>query len=117
MNNAKMWLVVNPTVGVPLFLTAVAVSSFAVHLAVLQNTTWLPKYYANNKAAEQSADVAMSTVTPNVPASGNATVVFDGAQLVGTAQHGVVVLPDGRTARVVFDEPRVIEGSKTASLN
>ena len=36
MNNAKMWLVVKPTVGVPLFLTGVAVGSFAVHVAVLE---------------------------------------------------------------------------------
>jgi len=34
MNNAKMWLVVKPTVGIPLFLSAVAVGSFAVHVAV-----------------------------------------------------------------------------------
>ena len=30
MNNAKMWLVVKPTVGIPLCLSAVAVGSFAV---------------------------------------------------------------------------------------
>ena len=39
MNNAKMWLVVSPSVGVPLFLGAVAVGSFAVHVAVLSNTS------------------------------------------------------------------------------
>jgi light-harvesting protein B-800-850 alpha chain len=32
MNNAKMWLVVKPTVGIPLFLGAVAVGSLAVHV-------------------------------------------------------------------------------------
>ena len=35
----KMWLVVKPTVGVPLFLGAVAVGSFSVHLAIMSNTT------------------------------------------------------------------------------
>ena len=44
MNNAKMWLVVKPTVGVALFLTAVAVGSFAVHVAVLSNTTWVSDF-------------------------------------------------------------------------
>jgi light-harvesting protein B-800-850 alpha chain len=44
MNNAKMWLVVKPTVGVPLFLTAVAVGSFAVHVAVLTNTMWVSDF-------------------------------------------------------------------------
>ncbi len=40
----KLWLVVKPTVGIPLFLGAVAVSSFAVHYMLLTHTTWLPKY-------------------------------------------------------------------------
>ncbi len=44
MNNAKMWLVVNPSVGVPVFLGAVAVGSFAVHVAVLSNTSWVSDF-------------------------------------------------------------------------
>jgi hypothetical protein len=44
MNNAKMWLVVKPTVGIPLFLGAVAVGSFAVHVAVLSNTSWVSDF-------------------------------------------------------------------------
>ncbi len=40
----KMWLVVKPSVGVPLLLGAVAVSSFAVHYALLTHTTWVPKF-------------------------------------------------------------------------
>ena len=35
----KLWLVVKPTVGVPLFLGAVAVASFAVHYMLLTHTT------------------------------------------------------------------------------
>ncbi|MBK5945322.1 light-harvesting protein [Rhodobacter veldkampii DSM 11550] len=45
MNNAKLWLVVKPTTGVPLFLSAVAISSFAVHYMLVQNTTWLGAYH------------------------------------------------------------------------
>lgn len=44
MNNSKMWLVVSPTVGVPIFLGAVAVGSFAVHVAVLSNTSWVDDF-------------------------------------------------------------------------
>jgi len=51
MNNAKMWLVVKPTVGVPLFLGAVAVGSFAVHVAVLSNTTWVSDFLSGNEMA------------------------------------------------------------------
>ena len=40
----KIWLVVKPTVGIPVFLGAVAVTSFAVHLALVSNTTWIKSY-------------------------------------------------------------------------
>ncbi|NVO08191.1 MAG: light-harvesting protein, partial [Rhodoferax sp.] len=35
MNQAKIWLVVKPTVGLPLFLGGVAAIAVIVHLAVL----------------------------------------------------------------------------------
>jgi len=45
----KMWTVVRPQVGVPIFLIAVAVASFSVHLAITMNTTWV-KGFLNGKA-------------------------------------------------------------------
>lgn len=47
----KLWLVVKPSVGVPLFLGAVAVSSFAVHYALLTNTTWVKAYLNGDRNA------------------------------------------------------------------
>lgn len=44
MNQAGIWLVVKPTVGLPLFLASVAITSLIVHYAVLSNTTWYPAY-------------------------------------------------------------------------
>jgi light-harvesting protein B-800-850 alpha chain len=41
----KLWCVVKPSVGIPLFLGAVAVSSFAVHLTLLRHANWLQNYY------------------------------------------------------------------------
>ena len=49
MNNAKMWLVVKPTVGVPIFLSAVAIGSFAVHVAVLTNTSWVSDFLSGQE--------------------------------------------------------------------
>lgn len=46
MTYGKIWLVVKPTVGVPVFLAAVAIASFAIHLVLFQNTTWLAPYYS-----------------------------------------------------------------------
>ena len=45
----KMWTVVRPQVGVPIFLIAVAVASYSVHLAITLNTTWV-KGFLNGKA-------------------------------------------------------------------
>jgi light-harvesting protein B-800-850 alpha chain len=56
----KMWLHVKPSVGIPLFLGAVAVSSFAVHVALLTNTTWVKRFLNGPPAvvAAASADAA-----------------------------------------------------------
>lgn len=40
----KMWMVVKPTVGVPILLGAVAVGSFCVHLAITTHTSWVSKF-------------------------------------------------------------------------
>lgn len=55
----KMWCVVKPSVGIPLFLSAVAISSFLVHVALVMNTTWIKDYHQGNQkaAAQQSATV------------------------------------------------------------
>jgi light-harvesting protein B-800-850 alpha chain len=54
----KLWLVVKPTVGIPLFLGAVAVGSFMVHYMLLQNTTWMKQYYNGNAKATAALDSA-----------------------------------------------------------
>jgi light-harvesting protein B-800-850 alpha chain len=76
MNNAKMWLVVKPTVGVPLFLSAVAIGSFAVHVAVLTNTGWVGDFL-NGKA------LGSSQAALHVPAGVNtAQAVLPGGAIV-----------------------------------
>ena len=45
MNQARMWLVVKPTVGIPLFLGSVAITSLVVHFAILNNPTWSPVFF------------------------------------------------------------------------
>ncbi len=45
MNQSRMWLVVNPTIGIPLFLGGVIVVSFTVHFAILDNTSWFPAFF------------------------------------------------------------------------
>lgn len=90
MNNSKMWLVVKPTVGIPLFLSAVAISSFAVHVAVVTNTSWVSDYLNGKDITGDTA--ALSSGTMMLPASSD---ILDGS---------LVILPDGRTARIVIDD-------------
>lgn len=63
----RMWLVVKPSVGVPLFLGAVAVSSFAVHVALLLNTTWVPKFLNGNAPPPRASLQAPGPVAASPP--------------------------------------------------
>ncbi|WP_431298904.1 light-harvesting protein [Tabrizicola sp. BL-A-41-H6] len=91
MNNAKMWLVVKPTVGVPLFLTAVAVGSFAVHVAVLSNTTWVADFLSG-KPIGGMASLAVDDTTAKV------------AYLKPGSKDIMVTMPDGTMAHAVLSD-------------
>ena len=45
MNQGRIWCVVKPTVGLPLFLCSVTLIALLVHYAVLSNTTWFSAYW------------------------------------------------------------------------
>ena len=45
MNQGRIWCVVKPTVGLPLFLGGVAAIALIVHFAVLNNTSWFSAYW------------------------------------------------------------------------
>ena len=72
MINGRMWLVVKPTVGIPVFLGGVVVASLAVHTAILLNTTWFPAFLQGRPRA------AVSSVEPGSTA---ALAALDAAQL------------------------------------
>lgn len=96
MNNAKMWLVVKPTVGVPLFLTGVAVGSFAVHVAVLTNTGWVGDFLKGDELGSSQLASQALEAEPNVAKASYVLPAADGAQEV------TIVLPDGTTARAIL---------------
>lgn len=45
MNQGRIWCVVNPSVGLPLFLGSVALISLIVHYSILSNTSWFPAFF------------------------------------------------------------------------
>jgi light-harvesting protein B-800-850 alpha chain len=50
MNEGRIWTVVKPTVGVPLFLAAVCITSMLVHHAILNNTSWFSAFMQGGAA-------------------------------------------------------------------
>lgn len=62
----KLWTVVKPSVGIPLFLVAVAVGSAFVHTALLLNTTWVKKFL-NGSAATATAQADTATPVAAAP--------------------------------------------------
>jgi light-harvesting protein B-800-850 alpha chain len=45
MNQGRIWTVVKPTVGLPLFLGGVLLIAILVHLNLIGNTDWFSSYW------------------------------------------------------------------------
>ncbi len=113
MNNAKMWLVVNPSVGVPIFLGAVAVGSFAVHVAVLSNTSWVSDFLSGQPLGSGDMEEASLALPEADVQAASATYVMpseDGSLNV------TLILPDGTAAQAVLQPSQVHTASATAPL-
>lgn len=103
MNNAKMWLVVSPNVGVPIFLGAVAVGSFAVHVAVLSNTSWVDDFLQGVPmgTGDQSAALERTEQLDTAKVS-YVTPLADGQTEV------TLVMPDGTVATAILQSPDLL---------
>ena len=110
MNNAKMWLVVPPAVGVPVFLGAVAVGSFAVHVAVLSNTSWVSDFLSGQPLGTGDEMAAAMTTTDAETAKVAYTLDLDDG-----AREVTIVMPDGTSAKAIL-QPDQIRASADASM-
>lgn len=104
MNNAKMWLVVPPAVGVPVFLGAVALGSFSVHVAVLSNTSWVSDFLSGQPLGTGDQEEASATMLKNTETAKASYVMPapDGGQQV------LVIMPDGTTTTAVLQADTVL---------
>ncbi|MCK0150938.1 light-harvesting protein [Marivita sp. S6314] len=102
MNNAKMWLVVPPAVGVPVFLGAVAVGSFAVHVAVLSNTSWVADFLSGQELG--SGDVAAAAMI--APEANTAKASYVVPQSDGSLEV-TLILPDGTSTTALIQAPQL----------
>ena len=68
MNQGRVWCVVNPSVGLPLLLGSVAITSLIVHASVMTHTTWMSSYWAGSwrtkVSANESAPTKVGDATP-----------------------------------------------------
>ena len=67
MINSKMWLVVKPSVGIPLMLGSVAVTALVVHAAILLNTTWYPAYMQGGTRGARTSEVVVPSPAQVAP--------------------------------------------------
>ena len=44
MNNGRMWTVVSPNIGVPIFFVALAVTSLVVHKLLIVDSAWFKSF-------------------------------------------------------------------------
>lgn len=66
MNQGRIWCVVNPTVGLPLFIGGVAVTSLVVHASVMTHTNWVSNFWNGGAPATASIDTRIAPVASNV---------------------------------------------------
>jgi light-harvesting protein B-800-850 alpha chain len=114
MNQGRIWCVVNPTVGLPLFLGSVAVTSLIVHYSVLSNTSWFSNYW-NGKAKPKVASVESAPQAVALNASGDAAgLVISVAPVAGKtagAETSYVITLAAKPAAPVVAEASVDAGS------
>ena len=94
MNNSKIWLVVNPTVGIPIFLGAVAVGSFSVHVAVVSNSDWVGEFISG---LEMTGETAALSADTNVQTASAPVTTY------GEGQRVQITMPDGSTTWAVIE--------------
>ena len=111
MNNSKMWLVVPPAVGVPVFLGAVAVGSFSVHVAVLSNTSWVSDFLSGQPLGTGD-DMASAEILPQVE-NATAGYVIDGPD---GAREVTVMLPDGTTTKAILQSEEILASAAPLPL-
>jgi light-harvesting protein B-800-850 alpha chain len=105
MNQGRIWCVVNPTVGLPLFLGSVAVTSLLVHYSVLSNTTWFAGFLNGHvKPKAASVETVPSVAKLSDGSSGYVVSVAPAAGPAnGSAQSFVITVAPRAAATAQAD--------------
>jgi light-harvesting protein B-800-850 alpha chain len=100
MNQGRIWTVVSPNVGLPLFLGSVALMSFTVHFAVLSSTTWMSDFFNGvpMKKAEVTTEVAPNADVAMTKTPALAIEVAEAPALAGDEAKSFVLTIKPKTA-------------------
>jgi light-harvesting protein B-800-850 alpha chain len=71
MNQGRLWTVVNPSIGLPIFLGAIAVTSLIVHFSILTHTTWYPGFL---QGGQKKVAIETQTTAPAALALNDVTL-------------------------------------------
>mgnify|MGYP001806297795 CR=1 FL=1 len=66
--NARVWLFVSPSIGIPLFFIGVMVMALVVHFAILNNTTWFKAFWQGKAVAAVSMQAPTQVAVTEVDA-------------------------------------------------
>jgi light-harvesting protein B-800-850 alpha chain len=101
MNQGKMWTVVNPSVGIPVFLGGVVLMALTVHYAVLVNSPWFAAHLnlgkIGVKTAANGSVAPVALATPDKTPGFAITVTPSAAEPGKPASFVVTVTPSGST--------------------
>lgn len=116
MNQGRIWCVVNPTVGLPLFLGGVTTIALLVHASVLSNTTWFSSYWQGGAKSSAALKNSTAPVASIGESSGFAITMAPVAGTPGKAETSFVitVTPTG-AATVADDSASTLDGSRVAA--
>lgn len=103
MNQGRIWCVVNPTVGLPLLIGSVAVTSLVVHASVMTNVSWMAKYWEGAAAKTASAETTIAPVASNVTKTDQGYVIT------------VKVAPDAGMKLSSIEDGAVLGGAELAA--
>jgi len=115
MNQGRIWCVVNPTVGLPLFLGSVAATSLIVHAAILTHVDWFGGYWDGSaKHVSMLSEPAVPAMTKS-DAAFTMTVAPVAATSAQPASFVITVTPNA--AATAPQTAEVATPLRTASTN
>lgn len=117
MNQARLWLVVNPTVGLPLLLGGVVTMSLLVHASVMTQTTWMAKFFEGGKAKSAMSSEAPPVAAAPVVNSGYSFTVTPSTDAKGQSAFTITVTPaDGSATAHASIDASAVPGTTSVAL-